>query len=167
MLISARFILEEFAQNLIKGIQENIKSKQVTPFGSVHSTGEAENSLFYRFTDNSLIIGSTWAYITVLEDGRKPGKFAPPEVIEKWLDDKPIATTSNSNFGKAISKESLGYLINKKLKEEGSLIWQQGGHSGVLSDYLSLEYIHDNLTEPMTKALVTEISSMLFKKAVA
>lgn len=78
MLVSAVFIMEDFAQRLIKGIQDNIKNKQVTPFGSVESTGEAEKSLFYRVTDNRLIVGSTWAYITVLEDGRKPGKFAPP-----------------------------------------------------------------------------------------
>jgi hypothetical protein len=162
MLISARFIMEDFAQRLIKGIQENIKSKQVTPFGSAHSTGEAENSLFYRIDDNRLIVGSTWAYITVLEDGRKPGKFAPPEVIEKWLEDKPIPFSDNSNFPGALTKSSLAYLINKKLKEEGSLIWQQGGKSGILSDYINIEYIHNNLTLPIRKALINEVTQLLF-----
>jgi len=165
MLVSAVFIMEDFAQRLIKGIQDNIRNKQVTPYGSVHSTGEAEKSLFYRITDNRLIVGSTWAYITVLEDGRKPGKFAPPEVIEGWIDDKPIANTSNSNFGKAISKSSLAYLINRKMKEEGSLLYRQGGHSGILSDYLNLEYIHNNFTLPIKDVVINEVTQLLFQKA--
>ncbi len=165
MLISSTFIMEDFAQRLIKGIQDNIRNKQVTPYGAAHSTGEAEKSLFYRITDNRLIVGSTWAYITVLEDGRKPGKFAPPEVIQEWIDDKPIAYTGNSDFGKALSKESLAYLINRKMKEEGSLLWQQGGNSGVLSDYLNLEYIHNNFTLPIKDLIVNEVTQILFKSA--
>lgn len=160
-------MLETFAQGLIKGIQDNIRNKQVTPFGAMHSTGEAEKSLFYHLDANRLIIGSTWAYITVLEDGRKPGKFAPPEVIEKWIDSKPIAHSANSDFGESISKESLAYLINKKLKEEGSLLWQQGGKSGILSSYINQEYIHKHLTEPLKSKVVEEITSVLFKRQVA
>jgi hypothetical protein len=159
LILSSFILLETFAQNLIKGIQENIRSKQVTPFGAMHSTGQAENSLFYRIDANRLIIGSTWAYITVLEDGRKPGKFAPPEVIEKWIEHKPIISD--------LSKKSLAFLINRSMKEKGSLLWRQGGNSGVLSDYINQDYIHKYLTEPMTKALVGEISSKLFKPAVA
>lgn len=147
--------MEDFAQRVIKGIQDNIKNKSVTPFGSQHSTGSAEKSLFYKIDGNNLIIGSTWAYITVLEDGRKPGKFAPPEVIEKWLDDKPVLSD--------ISKKSLAYLINKKLKEKGSLIYQQGGNSGVLSDYINIDYIHDNFTLPIKDVLINEVTQLLFK----
>ena len=160
MLVLSAFILfETFAQGVIKGIQDNIKNKQVTPFGSVHSTGEAEKSLFYRLDANRLIIGSTWAYITVLEDGRKPGKFAPPEVIEKWISDKPIASD--------ISKKSLAFLINRKLKEEGSLIYRQGGKSGILSDFTNQEYVHKHLTQVLQKEIVKEITGMLFKPQAA
>ena len=156
LILSSFILLETFAQNLIKGIQDNIRNKQVTPYGAVHSTGQAEKSLFYRIDANRLIIGSTWAYITVLEDGRKPGKFAPPEVVEKWIEDKPVLGD--------ISKKSLAFLINRSLKEKGSMIYQQGGNSGILSDYLNQDYIHKNLTEPLMKAMVGEISSKLFKQ---
>jgi hypothetical protein len=155
LVLSSFILLETFAQNLIKGIQDNIRNKQVTPFGAMHSTGEAERSLFYRIDSNRLIIYSTWAYITVLEDGRKPGKFAPPEVIDKWIDSKPILGD--------ISKRSLSYLINRSLKEKGSLLWRQGGNSGILSDYINQDYIHKNLTEPLMGSLVKEISGKLFK----
>jgi hypothetical protein len=165
LVLSSFILLETFAQGLIKAIQDNIRNKQVTPYGSVHSTGHAENSLFYRIDANRLVIGSTWAYITVLEDGRKPGKFAPPEVIEKWIEDKPIPVSENSNFEGAISKKSLAYLINKKLKEEGSLLYRQGGNSGILSSVINQEYIHKNLTGALQKEIAKEVSSILFKTA--
>jgi len=157
LILSSFILLEPFAQKLIEGIKQNIRNKQVTPFGAMHTTGQAENSLFYRIDANRLIIGSTWAYITVLEDGRKPGKFAPPEVIDKWIEDKPIIGD--------ISKKSLSFLINRSLKEKGSLLWRQGGNSGILSDYINQDYIHKNLTEPLMSSMVKEISSRLFKIA--
>lgn len=159
--ISEYVLLEQFLQGVVEGIKENIKNKQVTPFGSMHATGKAEDSLFYRIDANRAIVGSTWAYITVLEDGRRPGKFAPPEVIEKWIGDKPVTHDD------LISKKSLAYLINKKLKEEGSLLWQQGGKSGVLSQYANQKYTHDNLTVPLKREIVKEVTGVLFKPATA
>jgi hypothetical protein len=156
-MLASVFVIEEFAIALLEGIRANIRNKQVTPFGAMHTTGHAEDSLFYRITENSLIIGSTWAYIRVLEDGRKPGKFAPPEVIEKWIDDKPLGTD--------IPRKSLAFLINRKLKEEGSLLYRQGGNSGILSDYLNFEYIHKNLTLPLSKAYIDEVTGILFRRA--
>lgn len=150
-------VVEQFAINLIEGIKDNIRNKQVTPHGAMHSTGQAEDSLFYRITDKGLVIGSTWAYITVLEDGRKPGTFAPPEAIERWLDDKPVLSD--------ISKKSLAFLINRKMKEEGSLLYRQGGNSGILSDYTNMDYVHENLSKPMLQALVDQITGVLFKVA--
>jgi hypothetical protein len=155
LVLSSLLLIEQFAQAVIEGIKNNIRNKQVTPYGSMHSTGHAEDSLFYKITDNRLIIGSTWAYITVLEDGRKPGTFAPPEVIEKWIEDKPVLAD--------ISKRSLAFLINRSLKENGSLIYQQGGHSGILSDYINQDYVHKHLTVPLRDAVIDEISSILFK----
>lgn len=157
LTLSSYFIIENFAQQIVAGIKDNIRNKQVTPFGSVHTTGHAEDSIFYRIEENRLLIGSTWAYITVLEDGRKPGKFAPPEVIEKWIDDKPVTSD--------IPKKSLAFLINRSLKEKGSLIYRQGGKSGILSDYINQEYVHKYLTLPLKKAFIDDVTKILFKAA--
>jgi hypothetical protein len=157
LTLSSHLVIQEFAEGVLQGFIDNIRGKQVTPFGAMHTTGKAEESLFYRITDNRLIIGSTWAYITVLEDGRKPGKFAPPEVIEQWIDDKPIISD--------LPKKSLAYLINKSLKENGSLIYQQGGKSGVLSDVLNEQYVHENLTKQLMNAVIDDVSKILFTPA--
>lgn len=157
LTLSSFLILEMFGQSVVKGIQDNIKNKRVTPYGSMHVTGAAEASLFYRLDASRLIVGSTWAYITVLEDGRPPGKWAPPSLIEKWIENKPVISD--------IPKKSLAYLINRSLKEKGSLLYRQGGNSGVLSDFISLEYVHKNLTPKFAKELAKDISSILFTPA--
>lgn len=149
-------LLETFAQGVIEGIKDNIRNKQVTPYGPVHSSGEAENSLYYKIEEGKITIGSTWAYITVLEDGRKPGKFAPPDVVEKWIEDKPLQSD--------LPAKSLAFLINRSLKEKGSLIYQQGGHSGVLSDFTNVDYVVKNLADPLAKQMADEIADLLFKK---
>lgn len=157
LTLSSHIVVHEFAETILQGIRDNIRNKQVTPFGSMHTTGEAENSLFYRVDGDRLIIGSTWAYITVLEDGRKPGKFAPPQVIEKWIDDKPLGTD--------IPRKSLAYLINRSLAENGSLLYQQGGNSGILSDVINQDNVHKLLTLPLKNAVIDEVTNILFKKA--
>jgi hypothetical protein len=157
LILSSLLVIEAFAIAVLEGIKNNIRNKQVTPYGSMHTTGHAEDSLFYRIEENRLIIGSTWAYITVLEDGRKPGKFAPPQVIEKWIDDKPLGTD--------ISRKSLAYLINRSISEKGSLLYRQGGKSGVLSDTLNRDFVHQHLTIPLKDAVIDEVTNILFKAA--
>jgi hypothetical protein len=160
LILSSLTVIEEFAIAIVEGIRNNIRNKQVTPFGAMHATGRAEDSLFYRIETNRLIIGSTWAFITVLEDGRKPGKFAPPEVIEKWIDDKPIPLNG-------ISKRSLAYLINRSMAEKGSLIYRQGGHSGIISDVINMENIQKLLFTPLRNAVIDEVTGILFRTSVA
>lgn len=158
MLILREYsIIEEFARGIVEGIKNNIRGKQVTPFGAVDSTGEAADSIYYKIEDGRITIGSTWAFIHVLEDGRKPGKFAPPDVVEKWIEDKPIRSD--------IPIKSLAFLINRSIAEKGSLIYRQGGHSGILSDYTNQDYVHDNLTIPLQQAMIDEITDLLFKPA--
>ena len=156
LTFSSLNLVREFADTLLEGVQNNIKDKQVTPFGAMETTGKAGDSLFYRITDGGLVFGSTWAYIRVLEDGRAPGKFAPPQVIRKWVDDKPLGTD--------ISRDSFAFLINRKISEEGSLLYRQGGNSGVLSDYFNQEYVHKFLTTPLKKAVIDEVTDILFKR---
>lgn len=156
LVVSSLMLVKEFAETLLEGVRDNIKNKSVTPFGSMDTTGEAADSLFFKITDSGLVFGSTWAYINVLEDGRRPGKFAPPELIRKWIDDKPLGTD--------IPRDSLAFLINRKISEEGSLLYRQGGESGILSDYFNQEYVHKFLTTPLKQAVIDEVTDILFKR---
>jgi hypothetical protein len=73
--------------------------------------------------------GQLWGagYIGVLEDGRRPGKFPPRNKIESWIQSKGIIPRGK------ISISQLAYLIARKISMEGTLLYKNGGNSGVLS----------------------------------
>ena len=61
-------------------------------------------------------------YTEQLVFGRKPGKFPPIKAIEQWIQDKGIAA-----IGKNISTSSLAFLIARKIAQEGTNYFKQGG----------------------------------------
>jgi hypothetical protein len=154
-MLWTEIIVREFLEGVVGGIRNNIRTKSVTKYGPVRNSGDTEKSLFWRYDGKNAIVGSTKAWITVLEDGRPPGKFPPPDVIRQYVNDKLLP--------QGMSENSLAYLIGKKISEKGSLIYQQGGNSGILSDYINEEYIRENLTERLKERFVEVAIETLFK----
>lgn len=146
-------IVKNFAESVIAGIQNNIRTKRVTPYGAMNTTGQMADSLGYKWDGSTLVIYSTEKYFTVLETGRKPGKQPPTEPIRKWIKSKGIATD--------ISEKSLAYLIARKIGKEGSLLYRQGGKSGVISDFINDKYIKDNLNDRFFLETVDTIYNIL------
>ena len=48
-----------------------------------------------------------------VENGRKPGRGLPTQIIERWMIDRNIQPTGN------VTKKGLAYLINRSIKEHG------------------------------------------------
>lgn len=157
-MLSTDIIVNNFAQTLIEGIKANIRNKRVTEFGAMNAIGTMADSLKYKWDGKTLVIYSTEKYFTVLETGRKAGKRPPMAMIEKWLEDKPVAVQE-------ISKKSLAYLIARKIGLEGSLLYRQGGNSGVISDYINQKYVTDNLTQKLFQAQIELITNQFLKAA--
>jgi hypothetical protein len=132
-------LLEDFAESVIAGIQKNIRTKQVTEFGPMYASGKMSDSLDYRIDAGGLTIYSSEKYFTVLETGRKPGKRPPISVIEKWIRTKPVASEMNPR--------SLAFLIARKIGEKGSLLYRQGGRSGVISDEINDKVLQEKLID--------------------
>jgi len=146
-------IVTNFAKGVIAGIQNNIRTKNVTQYGAMNTTGQMADSLGYKWDGSSLVIYSTEQYFTVLETGRKPGKQPPLDPILKWIQAKNIATD--------IKDRSLAYLISRKIGKEGSLIYRQGGKSGVISDFINDQYIKENLNDRFFLETVDTIFNIL------
>jgi hypothetical protein len=165
-MLSTDVIVNNFAQTLIAGIQSNIRNKRVTEYGSMNASGTMADSLKYKWDGKTLVIFSTEKYFTVLETGRAPSKRGGGNAvgerlidkIELWLDQKPVAVQD-------ISKKSLAYLIARKIHKEGSLLYRQGGNSGVISDYINQKYVTDNLTEKLFQAQIELITNQFLKAA--
>ena len=128
-------ILKDFAERTIAGIRSRIPDV----------TGQSSASLGYRIDAAGLTIFSSMQFFTVLETGRKPGKRPPISVVEQWIKDKPIASD--------ISTRSLAFLIARKIGEEGSLLYRQGGKSGVISKSINDAEIKSGITDVLSEKL--------------
>lgn len=126
-----RAILKQFAEQTITDIRSRIPDV----------TGEHSRSLGYRLDNSGLTIFSSMKYFTVLETGRKPGKRPPLDAVEAWVKAKPITPPDG------MSTRSLAYLIAKKIGEEGSLLYRQGGKSGVISRSINDQVIKEDLID--------------------
>ena len=95
------------------------------------SSGNWENSLNIVITgNNDLTIAKLYGenYTEQLVFGRKPGAFPPIKAIEQWIIDKGIA-----GIGKQIKVSSLAFLIARKIANEGTKYFKQGGTDLVTS----------------------------------
>lgn len=140
-------ILKNFAEEVIAEIRSRIPNV----------TGESSASLGYRIDAEGLTIFSSKKYFTVLETGRKPGKRPPIDVIEKWVKDKPITSD--------ISPRSLAFLIARKIGEEGSLLYRQGGNSGVISNSINEQRIKEGLIDKINSSLRDYVINEFVKKS--
>ena len=61
-------------------------------------------------------------YFDYAENGRRPGKFPPPDAILKWIQFKQLVPRTHN--GRVPTTNQLVYLISKKIAEKGT----QGKH---------------------------------------
>ena len=141
-------ILKNFAEEVIAGIKKRIPNV----------TGASAASLAYRIDAQGLTIYSTQKYFTVLETGRKPGKRPPIDVIEAWVRAKPIASD--------ISPRSLAFLIARKIGEEGSLLYRQGGKSGVISEEINDKVVKEKLIDVLSESFRDYIINEFVRKSL-
>ncbi len=149
--------LNQIGQLLVDRLVKDIKEKPVTKYGAVNASGDLAKSIRYEVYENGVkIIGND--YIYYLEKGRKSGKRPPKDVIRKWIDDKGINPTD-------ISKDSLAFLIQRKIGLKGTTIFEQGG-SDLVSGLLDSEFFA-NITKELEDEIVFEIKADLFKALAA
>lgn len=92
-------------------------------------------------------------YYIFAENGRRPGKFPPPNAILKWVQFKRLVPRPGRD-GKVPSTNQLVYLISRKIALHGT----QGQHllEKTLNDS-NLDKLADNLVELITAQFEKEI----------
>ena len=121
-------ILDEFGARVVKlskinvGATRSVNGKK----RRIDNSGKLRNSIDY-----GLDVGkNSFGFYIEMEDygewvdkGRKPGKGMPPAKLMQWIKSKPIRLRdlkTGSFIESTPSKlKSLGFLINRKIKEEG------------------------------------------------
>lgn len=167
MLPITRQALDSFMKAGVLKIQENIRSKRVTKFGAMHASGHTEASIHYEITDNGAKMYGA-GYVFALEFGRGPtqgggsgGNGSLRANIRKWIDEKGIVPTPDAK-GKTISKDSLAFLITRSIHKNGTLLFKQGGNSGILSDVVNEQEVK-KLMDALFYEVETTVLSQLLK----
>ena len=96
-------------------------------------------------------------YFHFAENGRRPGKFPPPDAILKWVQFKRLVPRPGRD-GKVPSTNQLVYLISRKIATKGT----EGKHlfEKTLDDP-NLDNIADKLVELITAELEKEIEKYI------
>ena len=125
---------------------ELLKQDLITAYDrkGMRASGDFANSLEVVMLDNGLK-AQLWgnAYAQQLETGRRSGKFPPISAIEKWIEDKNIASRLNGE----ITKSQLAFLIARKISKEG---WNRNGFGGV-------ELISEVVTDDRIQKIIDEV----------
>lgn len=123
------------------------------------ASGKTSQSLEPEATDTKgilygLISANVW------ETGRKSGKGPHSSVIYQWMQDKGIFQAEKES-----KKRSIAFLISRKIAQSGTLLYRQGGNSGVLSKVISDERVSAFETEVLRRygREVTEELVLTFK----
>jgi len=161
MLELTETILEAWGEEAVLLIQDNIRTLPATKYGAMNASGRTAASVRYEVTRTGLFLYGI-GYIFALETGRGPSKQAGSGGetllmrIRKWIDEKPITPTD-------ISKDSLAYLITRKIHQEGTLLHKMGGKSGILSNVINKQRI-DKLKAQFLNELNTVVRSTLLEQ---
>ena len=118
---SIKQILDAWAIDREKVLIENYHKK------GLKASGNFERTLHHETTDNELVIKGQ-LYVGAMVFGRKPTtKGTEPgelkAIIRKWIDDKGISPYADKN-GKAVSKDSLAFIITRSIHNKGTLLYQ-------------------------------------------
>ena len=144
-------IAKSEAFQLITDIQQNMLDRDQV------ATGETSDSLSYKVEEsNGAISISIFGarHIGALEEGRRPGGMPPIWKIQRWIQ------------AKRLSFNAVAVSVAKKIAEEGSLLFREGGDSGTLSTVLTAERaeeIRDAIGLEVIKDFQAEIINQLRK----
>lgn len=111
---------------------------------------EYKDNLFEVYFDLPL-------YFHFAENGRRPGKFPPPDAILKWVQFKRLVPRPGRD-GKVPSTNQLVYLISRKIATKGT----EGKHlfEKTLDDQ-NLDNLADKLVELITAEFEKEIEKYI------
>lgn len=135
-------ILTLFGERIVAALKDDIKNRDIyiRQLGPVNASGKLADSIRYEVADGKLRIFGLH-YIYYLENGRKPGKAPPRAAIKQWILDKGILRSPKES-----ELNSLAFLIQRKIADKGTCVWEQGGSdlvSGVVNEDLKNDLINE------------------------
>lgn len=155
--------LAEYGANLVASLQDAIRTKQVTRYGPVNASGRLTASLRVEVSQTATgyqLLLYAASYALALEYGRKPGKFPSISAIRLWIDSRGIVPAPDAK-GRAVSKDSLAFLIARKIANSGTTIYQQGQPTGLFGQLIGPEIAAKELAKLLLPVFSDEVRTAL------
>lgn len=122
-----------------------------------YTTGRTAASLH---TEVDGLHGQLWgaSYIGVLDRGRAPGKipYNMRDIILKWAQAKGIT------FATPADASSFAYFVSKKIREEGTTLYREGGRTDILTEPVAR--FQERLTKRLVALYTQETINHIFEK---
>lgn len=110
-------MINELERDLIQALEEFIvKFKEEMAKRGKNASGTTSDSLSIQHVQGGVLLyKNSGAPLSVLEDGRTPGKapFDFISILEKWSEDKGL------DFASPQERRSFAYLLGERIKREG------------------------------------------------
>ena len=121
---------------------------------NINNTGATSESLDEEATENNLKIKGVGT-IRFINDGRRPGKFAPPNVIQDWV-------RSKLNITDEKEVKQVAFLINRKLAVEGNRMFIDKTKGLQLDEVvkLGIDKINERIPENIIIGVKSEINKI-------
>lgn len=138
-------LIQDYLNQSIKELKDNYIKMGLKASGNWPN--ELSSELKGDINFNAKILGPDYTY--QLLHGRKPGTYAPVDVIKKWIDDKGIVAND-------ISKDSLAFLINRKIHDKGIIVPNQNNDGQLVNRVITDDSI-DDLYQKITRLLLNKM----------
>jgi hypothetical protein len=149
-------LFNEFGKRLIDDTKASLDSNGST------ASGKTKDSLRYELNPTSFKFYGR-AFINTLEVGRKPtsagGDGSLKKAIRQWIDDKNIIPDG-------ISKDSLAFLISRKIHREGDLLHSTGSNFQGKTSPTQIIYgvINDGRLKQLKNSLLFDVVTQVKKE---
>lgn len=109
-------VLNDFAVYFIELARQNLTNNNSNASYDLYNSFEKIIEVGEDYFSVKISLEDYWKY---LEEGRRPGKYPPPEAIRTWIELKPVTPQPDLN-GRTPSVQQLTFLISRKIAERGT-----------------------------------------------
>lgn len=158
--VTDRVILSKYMENVIREIQTNLKTKDISGFGPSVSSGRSQDFDIKETRNGAQLWGLDYLFELEYPLSPQEQKAKPYQSqwagIRAWIDEKPIL------FEGDISANTLAGLITRSIRTHGTKSYQRyhGTATGLVSDAISQEDI-DQLVSDLGDEKLKSITEFL------
>ena len=157
-------VLNEFADEVITLARQNLDANGTNASHNLYDSLEKIVEIGEDYYSVKISLADYWKWV---EEGRGPGKYPPPSVIENWVEVKPISPYPGVD-GKTPSVKQLTFLISRKIANEGTepQPFLEPAVEEVLSRYETIidQAIDDDIYEFINEAVIRKMEEAFGKK---